>query len=292
MIVNNFTNSLRQIYFDLKKNIKEFYQNSNFYNKRISITNDLTFEYKPSPHLLSSIIKYQKKKYKIEDFALEEIWQNNLNYNEFEKLNNFYWFFSLDLKSSKKMTQTVINNWINKNDKYSKKSWDFDITSKRIISWLSNHQLTYEDCDENFKKKFNQSVQKQTNHLLNEIKNLSEVENKVIGCAAIILTGLAYKDNNKYLNNGLNLLKKIIKSSINNNGFPKSRNIKQLSHMDPNGETPNAVRRIAGKAFGGTVPDDRPPKGAGTRHLHGVRDSMPFRGALARRRCGHRRCGR
>ena len=80
----------------------------------------------------------------------------------------------------------------------------------------------------NFKKKFNQSVQKQTNHLLNEIKNLSEVENKVIGCAAIILTGLAYKDNNKYLNNGLNLLKKIIKSSINNNGFPKSRNIKQL----------------------------------------------------------------
>ncbi|MDC1003549.1 heparinase II/III-family protein [Candidatus Pelagibacter sp.] len=228
MIINNFTNSLRQIYFDLKKNIKEFYQNSNFYNKRISITNDLTFEYKPSPHLLSSIIKYQKKKYKIEDFALEEIWQNNLNYNEFEKLNNFYWFFSLDLKSSKKMTQTVINNWINKNDKYSKKSWDFDITSKRIISWLSNHQLTYEDCDENFKKKFNQSVQKQTNHLLNEIKNLSEVENKVIGCAAIILTGLAYKDNNKYLNNGLNLLKKIIKSSINNNGFPKSRNIKQL----------------------------------------------------------------
>ncbi|MDB4811506.1 heparinase II/III-family protein [Candidatus Pelagibacter sp.] len=228
MIINNFTNSLRQIYFDLKKNIKEFYQNSNFYNKRISITNDLTFEYKPSPHLLSSIIKYQKKKYKIEDFALEEIWQNNLNYNEFEKLNNFYWFFSLDLKSSKKMTQTVINNWINKNDKYSKKSWDFDITSKRIISWLSNHQLTYEDCDENFKKKFNQSVQKQTNHLLNEIKNLSEVENKVVGCAAIILTGLAYKNNNKYLNNGLNLLKKIIKSSINNNGFPKSRNIKQL----------------------------------------------------------------
>ena len=228
MIINNFTNSLRQIYFDLKKNIKEFYQNSNFYNKRISITNDLTFEYKPSPHLLSSIIKYQKKKYKIEDFALEEIWQNNLNYNEFEKLNNFYWFFSLDLKSSKKMTQTVINNWINKNDKYSKKSWDFDITSKRIISWLSNHQLTYEDCDENFKKKFNRSVQKQTNHLLNEIKNLSEVENKVVGCAAIILTGLAYKNNNKYLNNGLNLLKKIIKSSINNNGFPKSRNIKQL----------------------------------------------------------------
>jgi len=143
-------------------------------------------------------------------------------------LNNFFWFFSLDLKSSKKKTQTVINNWINKNNYYNKKSWDFDITSKRIISWLSNHQLTYEDCEEEFKKKFNQSIQKQTNHLLNEIKNLSEVENKIVGCAAIILTGLSYKEESKYLANGLSLLKKIIKSSINNQGFPKSRNIKQL----------------------------------------------------------------
>jgi len=172
--------------------------------------------------------KYQKKKYKIEDFALEAIWQNNLKYKEFEKLNNFFWFFSLDLKSSKKISQTVINNWINQNDRYDRKSWNFDITSKRVISWLSNHQLSYEDCDENFKKKFNQSIQKQANHLLNEIKNLSEVENKIIGCAAIILTGLAYKDDKKYLNGGLHLLKKIIKSSINNQGFPKSRNIKQL----------------------------------------------------------------
>ena len=228
MIINNFTNNFSQFYFDLKKNLKEFYQSSNFYDKRISKTKNITFEYKPSPYLLSSIVKYQKKKYKIEDFALEEIWQKNINYREFEKLNNFFWFFSLDLKSSKKVTQTVVDNWINKNNKYNKKSWDFDITSKRIISWLSNHQLTYEDCNEDFKKRFNQAIQKQTNHLLNEIKNLSEVENKVIGCAAIILTGLAYKDHNKYLNNGLNLLKKIIKSSISNNGFPKSRNIKQL----------------------------------------------------------------
>jgi uncharacterized heparinase superfamily protein len=228
MIITNFTNNFSRFYFGFKKTIKEFYQNSNFYDKKISKTKDITFDYKPSPYLLSSIVKYQKKKYKIEDFALETIWQNNLEYKEFKKLNNFFWFFSLDLKSSKKMTQKVITNWINKNNQYNKKSWDFDITSKRIISWLSNHQLTFEDCEEEFKKKFNQSIQKQTNHLLNEIKNLSEVENKIVGCAAIILTGLAYKDDNKYLNSGLDLLKKIIKTSINNNGFPKSRNIKQL----------------------------------------------------------------
>ena len=227
MIINNLLTSSNS-FLNLKKNLKKFYQNSDFYDKKISKIKDTTFDYKPSPYLLSSIVKYQKKKYKIEDFALDTIWQNTLGLEDYEKLNNFFWFFSLDLKSSKKTTQSVINNWINNNHRYNQKSWDFDITSKRIISWLSNHQLTYEDCDEEFKKKFNKSIQKQTNHLLNEIKNLTEVENKIIGCAAIILTGLAYQNNKNYLLNGLNLLKKIIKSSIDNQGFPKSRNIKQL----------------------------------------------------------------
>ena len=228
MTIKNFIADLSQIYFNLKLSLKQFYQNTNFYDKKLSKTKDITFDYKPSPYLLSSIVKYQKKKYKIEDFAIESIWQNDLKYQEFEKLNNFFWFFSLDLKSSKRTTQTVIDNWINKNYHYNKKSWNFDITSKRIISWLSNHQLTYENCEEEFKKKFNQSVQKQANHLLKEIKNLSEVENKIVVCAAIILTGLSYKEEKKYLTNGLALLKKIIKSSIDNQGFPKSRNIKQL----------------------------------------------------------------
>ena len=228
MLAKKFLDNFLLLYFNLKHHISKIYQNSNLYDKKISKTYGNTFEYKPSPHLLSSIVKYQKKKYKIEDFALESIWSESINSKDYKKLNNFFWFFSLDLKSSKNTTQTVINNWINKNDHYNKKSWAFDITSKRIISWLSNHQLTYEDCEEEFRKKFNQSIQKQVNHLLNEIKNLSEVESKIVGCAAIILTGLAYKDDSKYLTSGLNLLKKIIKSSISNNGFPKSRNIKQL----------------------------------------------------------------
>ncbi len=219
---------LGQFYLNIKKSFKNIYQNSNFYEKKISKTFENNFEYKPSPHLLSSIIKYQNKKYKIEDFAVETIWQNNLGPKDYEKLNNFFWFFSLDLKSSKKTTQTVIKNWISNNDKFNVKSWEFDLTAKRIISWLSNHQLTYEDSDKEYRSIFDHMIQKQTNHLLNEIKNSKELENKMIGCAAIILTGLAYKNEKGYLGNGLNLLKNIIKSSIDNQGFPKSRNIRQL----------------------------------------------------------------
>ena len=61
MIVNN----LSQFYFEVKKNLKQFYQNSSFYDKKISKTKDINFDYKPSPHLLSSIVKYQKKNIKL-----------------------------------------------------------------------------------------------------------------------------------------------------------------------------------------------------------------------------------
>ena len=60
--------------------------------KRISKTFDNNFEYKPSPHLLSSIIKYQKKKYKIEDFATESIWKNNISLKTLKNLTIFFGF--------------------------------------------------------------------------------------------------------------------------------------------------------------------------------------------------------
>jgi len=216
------------LFYRLRQVFKKIYQNSNFYEKKISKTYDNNFVYKPSPHLLSSIIKYQTKKYKIEDFTVESIWKSKVNIKDFNKLNNFFWFFSLDLKSSKKTTQSVISNWINNNQNYNKNSWEFNITAKRIIAWLSNHQLTYEDGDEQYRLLFNHMVQKQANHLLNEIKNLTEDKEKIVGCAAIILVGLTYKNEKSYLDNGLSSLKGIIKNSLDKQGFPKSRNIQYL----------------------------------------------------------------
>ena len=167
MINKNSLGILSQFYFNIKESFKSIYQNSNFYEKKISKTFENNFQYKPSPHLLSSIIKYQNKKYRIEDFAVETIWQNKMNAKDSEKLNNFFWFFSLELKSSKETTQSVIKNWVKDNNKYNKNTWEFDLTSKRIISWLSNHQLTYQDSKKEYRLMFDHMIQKQTNHLLN-----------------------------------------------------------------------------------------------------------------------------
>ena len=56
--------------------------------------------------------------------------------------------------------------------------------------------------------------QKQINYLIDEIDRSEWVDDKLIGCSAIILTGLSYRDKDNYLDKGLNLLKKFVKSII------------------------------------------------------------------------------
>ena len=220
---------INRFFFSISNQLRKFYLNSNIYDKKISKVVNKDLIYKPSPYLLSSLINYQKKKFKIDDFTLDNIWNDkDMSDKEYKTLNNFYWFFSLDLKSSKRTTQTVVKKWIDSNYKYNDKSWNFDSTAKRIIAWLSCHNLTYEESDQEYRDSFNKIILKQTNHLINEINKSDLIEDKLVGCASIILVGLCYENEKNYLSFGLSILKKISKLTLDNHGFPKSRNIKQL----------------------------------------------------------------
>ena len=220
--INRFFSSIS---FQLKK----FYLNSNLYDRKISKISSKKIIYKPSPHLLSSLIKYQNKRIKIDLLNLDKIWNDSdLNYKEFKNLHNFYWFFSIDLKSSKTNIHSLISKWIKKNSKYNYKSWEFDLTAKRIISWLSCHHLSYDGGNQVYKTNFDGIIQKQTNHLINEINKSKSLEDKLIGSASIILVGLCYQNEKDHLIPGINFLKKISKLTLDNYGFPKSRNFKQL----------------------------------------------------------------
>ena len=227
MLLKNSISLINEFFSFTINNIRKIYLHSNIYNKKISINETNALNYKPSLSILSCLIKYEKKKNKIEDFNIDSIWDKEINDNDLKKLNSFYWLFSIDLKSSKKITHSIILNWIKKNQNYNSNNWEIDILSKRIISWISNSQLTYEDTSNEYKIIFNNMIMKQTNHLINEIRRSEIVDDKMIGCTAIILTGLSY-NKEKFLSYGLNLLRKIINSSFDNEYFPKSRNIRQL----------------------------------------------------------------
>ena len=230
MIFKNSLNFINNSFIFFIKKTHSLYLNSNIYNKKISSTNDTSLEYRPSPSLLDCLINYDKKRINIKNYSLNEIWSNQkLKDKDYKNLNSFFWLFSLDLKSSKKNVQNIISEWIEKNHKYNSRSWEVDIVAKRIIAWLSNSKLTYEDSSADYKKKFNNIIKKQINHLINEIKTSEWISDKMISCSAIILAGLSYKNKDAYLDIGLNLLKKLIRFSFDNDGFPKSRNIRQLN---------------------------------------------------------------
>ncbi len=228
MFFKSTFNFINEFYDIIKNQLREFYLNSSIYNKKISKVDKNVLIYQPSLNILSSLIKYEKQKKKIEDFNIHSVWgNNNLNFGDFKKIHSFYWLFSIDLKSSNKVTQSIIENWIKKNKNYEARSWEIDILSKRVIAWISNSKITYNESDDKYKRNFNDIISKQVNHLMNEIDRSYGLNDKMIGCTAITMSGIAYKNNN-FLNYGLNLLKKIINSSFDNNYFPKSRNIRQM----------------------------------------------------------------
>ena len=219
--------SLIEEFFSLSLNqIRRIYLKSDIYNKKISTFEKHILSYKPSLSILNCIIKYEKKN-RIEDYYVNTIWEKKINKKDLKKLHSFYWLFTIDLKSSKKITHSIIQNWINKNQNYNPEIWEINTLSKRIVSWIANSQLTYEDTSDEYKINFNRVIIKQVNHLINEINRSEMVDDKMIGCSAIILTGISYNQE-KFLSYGLNLLKKIINSSFDNEYFPKSRNIRQL----------------------------------------------------------------
>ena len=228
MKLNNFTLIINQSLYQVLKKIRKIYLNSAIYDKRISSKSLKALTYKPSLKILGSIAKYEKTKNKIEDFETDRIWDlDKLSFKDYKKLNNFFWLFSVDLKSPKKICISIISKWIERNQKYNDNLWEIDTLSRRIISWITNSQLTYDEGDKIYKEKFNSIIFKQTNHLINEIKRSDNYHDKLIGCSAIILTGISYNDE-KYLDFGLELLKKIITSCFDTEYFPKSRNIRQL----------------------------------------------------------------
>ena len=228
MFFKSSFNYINEFYFIFKNQIRNIYLNSSIYNKKISRVDENVLVYQPSLNILSSLIKYEKQKKKIEDFNIQSIWENKrLKYNDFKKLHSFYWLFSIDLKSSNEVTQSIIINWIKRNKNYETKSWEIDILSKRVIAWISNSKIRYDKSGNNYKNSFNEIISKQVNHLINEIDRSSDLNNKMVGCTAITLTGIAYK-NSRFLEYGLALLKKIINTSFDNNYFPKSRNIRQM----------------------------------------------------------------
>ena len=90
MLLKNSISLINEFFSITLNQIRKIYLNSNVYNKKISINDSNTLHYKPSLSILSCLIKYEKKKNKIEDFNINSVWEKKINYKDLKKLHSFY----------------------------------------------------------------------------------------------------------------------------------------------------------------------------------------------------------
>ena len=62
MFLKNSLNYFSHFFFFVLNYLKDFYLNSNVYDKKISRISDKTLEYRPSLSILDCLIKFEKKK--------------------------------------------------------------------------------------------------------------------------------------------------------------------------------------------------------------------------------------
>ena len=210
-------------------NFKEYYFRSNFYNKKlITFIPDRIF-YNPSSYLSASLATINYDFYKITNTSPKLLWETSYKDKQnFENLHSFLWLTKLDRKNSKSITKNIVNSWINNFYNYDPYTWKMEIAARRVIAWMSNTDLTLENSDKKYREKFFLSIIKQSNFILKNLNSLFDNSNKIICCATIILSGMAFKENNLNYKIGIKELEKVIKNYFDENGFPKSRNPEEV----------------------------------------------------------------
>jgi uncharacterized heparinase superfamily protein len=208
---------------------RNFYFKSNFYNKKLITFIPNRIFYKPSTQFSTSLSAVHKDFYKITNISSELLWESKIkDKQKFENLHSFLWLSNLDRKNSKDITKSLIKSWIDNFFNYNSNTWKMEITARRIIAWASNIDITLENSGKEYKEIFLVSILKQSNFILNNLKNVSYSSSKIICCAAIILSGVIFKENSINYKIGVKELEKVIKNYFDESGFPKSRNPEEV----------------------------------------------------------------
>ena len=225
--------SIKLYFFSIFKlfflNFRTFYYKSSYYNKKlITFIPDRIF-YTPSTFLSASLSTISNDFYKIANATPELLWQTNLKDKlKFENLHSFLWLARVDRKNNKIITKDIIRSWINIFSNYNPNTWKMDIIAKRIIAWASNTDITLENSDKEYRDRFFLSIIKQSNFLSKNLNSLFHGSNKIICCAAIMLSGMIFKENESSYKVGIKELERIVKNYFDENGFPKSRNPEEV----------------------------------------------------------------
>ena len=209
------------------KFVKKIYFSSNHYNKSLKSKAPQQAHYNPNSFLLSIISAYKKISFKISEVDPNLFWIEDKK-KDSEQLHNFFWLNLIDRKTDSKNIKKIIYIWMLKNSTYEKKIWEVSTLSRRITSWILNIDIILNNSTFAFKQNFLNSIISQANHLKKNIKFEKDYLKKIEIFTTLILSGLIFKEYEDNYKLGLKELENHIKHLFDDNGFPLSRNPKDL----------------------------------------------------------------
>ena len=208
--------------------LKEIYFTSAYYNRSLRTKLPEQFYFYPNPLLLSSFIDQKNFTFKLSKINSENFWLNYKNKKEEENLNSFFWLNLINRKNNGFTIQKIILIWIKNNNKYKKKNWKNVNISKRVLAWILNADIIFNNADKEFKKKILNSIIVQVNHLKKNLNYENDFSKKIEILSAIILSGLVFKEYNSNFELGIKELKVVVEKFFDNEGCPLNRNIYDL----------------------------------------------------------------
>ena len=212
----------------LLRSLKELFFGSNYYNKLLDTDVPSSFLFNPNPYLLSPFLNHKDLLIKISNEDVRNFRISLFENKEKKSIHNFLWLNLIDRKNENEIIQKIIAEWIKKYCKYTKGIWDEDLTSLRVISWISNADLILNTNDKDFNKSFYKNIIRQTNFVKKNINNLNDENKKISSISLLVLSGLVFKEYYVYYKIGLKELKKFIEGYFDENGFPINRNFENL----------------------------------------------------------------
>ena len=209
------------------RSLKEFFFSSNYYNKLLDTEVPSSFLFNPNPYLLSPFVSHKDSLIKISNEDVRNF-KIDLFKNKEKNIHNFLWLNLIDRKNKNVTVQRIIKEWIAKHSKYTKDIWYEDLTSLRIISWISNADLILNTNDKDFNKSFYKNTIRQINFIKKNINNFNDDNKKISSISLLILSGLVFKEYFTYYKIGLKELKKLTDNYFDAYGFPINRNFENL----------------------------------------------------------------
>ncbi len=213
---------------NLIKIFKKIYFTTGFYKKSLISKVPNQFFFFPNPFLMSFISSYKKFAFQINSIDPNKFWDQNYSIKEKKELHNFLWLSSIDRKGNTANLRKIISQWNENNLRYKTLVWETSIISKRIMSWILNADIILKNSNFEFKRDFIESIVIQTNHIRKNFKYEIDHQKKVEVIAALILTGLVFKEYEGNYEYSLKELEKLTEIFFDDKGFPLTRNPNDL----------------------------------------------------------------